>query len=164
MDYSAVEIREENILALRAFLLEGPEAWVPLQEEIQKDDETAAGYMSLLYGAFNVALRRKFGPTYTIGEIVRCVADLRIKAGEDAYPVHPLVAESVIRRALEAPPMKDEGPDDVEAVLLSQVYILLYLVAEADFDRAGLEQFIEETTNYTKKWLTMQRTRTTEQL
>ncbi|WP_146877438.1 hypothetical protein [Actinomadura madurae] len=70
---------------LCAFLLEGSEAWAPLQDEIQKGDEIAAGYMSLLYGAFNVALRRRFGPTYTIGEIVRYVADLRIKARENAH-------------------------------------------------------------------------------
>ncbi|SFN63042.1 hypothetical protein SAMN04489713_102635 [Actinomadura madurae] len=158
MDYSAVEIREENILALRAFLLEGPAAWVPLQDEIQKDDETAAGYMALLYGAFNVAVRRRFGPAYSIGEIVRCVADLRIKAGEDAYPIHPLVAEGLIRRALDAPPMKGDGPDDLKAVLLAQVYILLYLIGEADFDRAGLEQFIDEATAYTAQWLAVRHT------
>ncbi|MEU8804811.1 hypothetical protein [Spirillospora sp. NPDC048819] len=159
MDYSAVRIREENILALRLFLLEGPEAWVPLQDKIQKDDETAAGYMSLLHGAFNVAVHRRFAPTYTAGEIVRFVADLRIKVEEDARLINTLVAEDMIRRAVDAPPLKDGGPDDVESVLHSQVFILLYLVAEADFDRAGLEQFIEDATSYTQKWLAAQRDR-----
>ncbi|XRQ02697.1 hypothetical protein ACN3XK_39580 [Actinomadura welshii] len=158
MDFSAVEVREENILALRAFLLEGPQAWVPLQDEIQKDDETAAGYMSLLHGAFNVAVRRRFSPTYTVGEIVRFVADLRIKAEEDADLINTLVAEDMIRRAVDAPPLKDAGPDDPRTVLNTEVYILLALVAEADFDRAGLEQFIEDATAYTREWLAAQRT------
>ncbi|TDE21978.1 hypothetical protein [Actinomadura sp. 6K520] len=158
MDYSSVEIREENILALRSFLLEGPEAWVPLQDEMQKDDETAAGYMSLLFGAFNVAVRRRFSPTYTVGEIVRFVAELRIMAGEDAHLINTLVAEDLIRRAVGAPPPKDGGPDDAETVLSAQIFILLHLVAESDFDRAGLEQFIEETTAYTEQWLNVQRT------
>ncbi|MGP4028376.1 hypothetical protein [Actinomadura sp. 3N407] len=157
MDYSAVQIREENILALRSFLLEGPEAWVPLQDEIQKDDETAAGYMSLLHGAFTVAVRRRFSPTYTVGEIVRFVADLRIKVEEEAYLINTLVAEDMIRRAVDARPLKDGGPEDVESVLHSQVFILLHLVAEADFDRAGLEQFIEDATAYTRVWLAAQR-------
>lgn len=163
MDYSAVEVGEENILALRSFLLEGPEAWGPLQDELQKDDETAAGYMSLLYGAFNVAVRRRFAPTYTVGEIVRFVADLRIAAEQDADLINTLTAEDLIRRAVDAPPPQDGGPDDVSTVLHAQVYILLYLIAEADFDRAGLEQFIDETTAYTKDWLAARRAQATEQ-
>jgi hypothetical protein len=55
--FFAVRIGEENIRALRSFLLEGPDAWVPLQEEMQSNDESAAGYMSLLFGAFEVAAR-----------------------------------------------------------------------------------------------------------
>ncbi|TDC73242.1 hypothetical protein [Actinomadura sp. 7K507] len=157
MDYDAVEIHEKNILALRSFLLQGPQAWVPLQDEVQKDDETAAGYMSLLLGAFNVAVGRRFSPTYTVGEIVRFVADLRIKAEEDADLINTLVAEDMIRRAVGAPPLKDGGPDDLTAVLNAEVYILLALVAEADFDRAGLEQFIEDATAYTQEWLAVQR-------
>lgn len=157
MDYSRVEIREENILALRSFLVEGPEAWVPLRERMQVDDETAAGYMSLLFGAFEVAVRRRFSPTYTVGDIVRFVADVRMALGENADRVNALVAESMVRRAVDAPRPKNDGGDDVESVVLAQMYILLYLVAEADFDRAGLEQFIEEATAYTEEWLAVRR-------
>ncbi|TYB42689.1 hypothetical protein [Actinomadura chibensis] len=153
MDYSAVEIREENILALRSFLLEGPQAWVPLQDDIQVDDETAAGYMSLLYGAFSVAVRRRFSPTYTIGQVVRFVADLRIEAAEAANLIDTIVAEDLIRRVIGAPPLKKDGVGDVQAVLYAEVFVLMYLVGEAGFDRAGLEQFIEEVTAYTEKWL-----------
>ncbi|TYK45790.1 hypothetical protein [Actinomadura decatromicini] len=152
-----VEIREENILALRSFLLEGPEAWLPLQDVIQVDDETAAGYMTLLYGAFSVAVRRRFSPTYTVGEVVRFVADLRIKAGEAAYLIDTIVAENLIRHAIDAPPISPEGPEDVQAVLYAEVFVLMYLVAEAGFDRAGLEQFIEDVTAYTEKWLAARR-------
>ncbi len=162
MDYSRVRIREENILALRSFLLEGPEAWLPLQDQMQKDDETAAGYMSLLFGAFNVAVYRKFSPTYTVGQIVRFVADLRSRLGKDANLVHPLVAEDLIRRALSAPPPKDGGPDEVLPVLQAQVLILMHLVDEADFDRAGLEQFIDDTVTFTEKWLATRRAESTE--
>ncbi|GAA1855974.1 hypothetical protein [Actinomadura bangladeshensis] len=153
MNYSIVEVREENILALRSFLLEGPEAWAPLAEQIQVDDETAAGYMSLLYGAFCVAVRRRFSPTYTVGEIVRLVADMRIKAEDDAGLINAFVAEDMIRRVVGAPPLQDGGTDDVRTVLYAEVCILLYLVGEADFDRAGLEQFIDEATAYTEQWL-----------
>ncbi|WP_268843298.1 hypothetical protein [Actinomadura sp. K4S16] len=33
------------------------------------DDETAAGYMSLLFCAFEVEVRRKFAPTYFVGQL-----------------------------------------------------------------------------------------------
>lgn len=157
MDYSAVRIGEENILALRSFLLEGPEAWVPLKEQMQVDDETAAGYMSLLFCAFEVAVRRKFAPTYFAGQLVRFVADVRIAASEDAIPINPLIAEDMVRRAVDAPPLKETVPDDVSATLHAQVFILLYLVAEMDLDRAGLEQFIDEVTSYAKEWLAARR-------
>lgn len=157
MDYSAVRIGEENILALRSFLLEGPEAWVPLQDEMQVDDETAAGYMSLLFCAFEVAVRRKFAPTYFGGQLVRFVADVRITADEDANLIDPIIAEDMVRRAVDAPPLKETVPDDVTATLRAQVFILLYLVAEMDLDRAGLEQFIDEVTSYTEEWLAARR-------
>lgn len=158
MNYSDVRIGERNILALRSFLLEGPEAWVPLQAEMQVDDETAAGYMSLLFCAFEVAVRRKFAPTYIVGQLVRFVADVRIAAGEDANLINPLIAEDMVRRAVDAPPLKETVPDDVSATLHAQVFILLYLVAEMDLDRAGLEQFIDEVTSYTEQWLAARRT------
>lgn len=163
MDYSAVQIGEANILALRSFLLNGPEAWTPLQEEIQKDDETAAGYMSLLYGAFCVAVQRKFSPTYTVGDIVRLVADVRIKAEEDAVLINTCVAEDMIRRVVGAPPLGDGGPNDVRTVLYAEVSILLYLIGEAHFDRAGLEQFIDEAAAYTRQWLAARRNEPAEQ-
>ncbi|QKW33913.1 hypothetical protein HUT06_07610 [Actinomadura sp. NAK00032] len=163
MDYSAVQIREENILALRSFLLEGPEAWVPLEEKIRVDDETAAGYMSLLYGAFCVAVRRRFSPTYTVGEIVRLVADVRIRAEEEAGLINALVAEDMIRRVVGAPPLEDSGPDEVRAVLYAEVFVLLYLVGEAGFDRVGLEQFIDEATAYTRQWLAARQNEPAEQ-
>ncbi|WP_412518534.1 hypothetical protein K8Z49_10935 [Actinomadura madurae] len=155
MDYSRIKVGEEHILALRAFLLKGPKAWAPLQARMQKDDETAAGYMALLYGAFSLAVRRIFSPTYTVGGIVRFVADLRINAEDDADLINPLVAEDLVRRAVDAPLLKGDVPSDLTAVLDAEIYILLHLVAEADFDRAGLEQFIEDATAYTEQWLAM---------
>jgi hypothetical protein len=63
----------------------------------------------------------------------------------------------MIRRAVDAPPLKADVPDDLTATLNAEVYILLYLMGEADLDRAGLEQFIEEATAYTKEWLAARR-------
>lgn len=152
MDYSAVEIGAENISALRSFLLEGPPAWEPLRSEMHTD-EAAAGYMSLLYGAFCVAVRRRFTPLHTDGEIIRFVADLRITAGPDAGLINSLAAEDMIRRVVGAQPLEDTGPDDVETVLYAEVFILLYLVAESNFDDAALDDFIQDATIYAKEWL-----------
>ncbi|TYB42683.1 hypothetical protein [Actinomadura chibensis] len=152
MDYSAVEIGAENISALRSFLLEGPPAWEPLRSEMHSD-EVAAGYMSLLYGAFCVAVRRRFTPFYTDGEIIRFVADLRITAGPDARLINTLAAEDMIRRVVGTPPLEDSVLDDVETVLYAEVFILLYLVGEANFDDADLDDFIQDATVCAKEWL-----------
>ncbi|GAA4241795.1 hypothetical protein GCM10022254_72100 [Actinomadura meridiana] len=157
MDYSAVRIGEENILALRALLLEGPAAWTPIHEQVQEDDETAAGYMSLIVGAFHVAVLRKFSPTYTSSDIIQLVAEVRIALAESGGTLNALVAESLIREVLNAPQLKDDGGNDVEDVVLAHVFVLLFLVVEADYDRAGLEQFIEDATAQTEKWLAARR-------
>jgi hypothetical protein len=158
MNYLLVDIRDNNILAFRHFLLEGPEAWAPLKRELQTDDETAAGYVSLLLGAFSVAIRRKFSPSCTTADIVRFVADLRIKAEEDSVTIDPLFIEDVIRRAVDAPPLNDDdSAGDLTAVLNAKVFILLHLVAEANYTEAELDRFIEDVTNYTRDWLAAQR-------
>ncbi|WP_344906904.1 hypothetical protein [Actinomadura meridiana] len=157
-----VDIRDNNILAFRHFLLEGPQAWEPLKRELQTDDETAAGYVSLLLGAFSVAVRRKFSPSCTVADIVRFVADLRIKAEEDSVTIDPLFIEDVIRRAVDAPPLNDdESPGDLTSVLNAKVFILLHLVAESNFSEPDLDRFIEDVTNYTRDWLAAQRTEST---
>ncbi|TMQ98962.1 hypothetical protein ETD83_18770 [Actinomadura soli] len=159
MNYLLVDIRENNILALRHFLLEGPEAWVPLKYELQKDDETAAGYVSLLLGAFSVAVRRKFSPVCALADIAGFVAELRVKAEEDTVPLDLVLTEDAIRRAVGARPlMQDsESDDDLTTVLNTKVYVLLHLVAEAGFTRADLEEFVEDVAAYTRDWLAAQR-------
>ncbi|MES9539925.1 MULTISPECIES: hypothetical protein [unclassified Actinomadura] len=156
-NFLEIQITEENILALRSFLLEGPEAWVPLKDKIQANNKTAAGHMSLLYGAFCVAVRRKFSPAYTVDEIVQLVAEVRVKAQEDAGLINVPLAEDMVRAAVGAPTLHIGGADDLRAVLYAEVFILLYLIAEMDLDRAGLEQFIEEVTAYTEQWLAARR-------
>ncbi|MEV4002451.1 hypothetical protein [Actinomadura sp. NPDC049753] len=156
-NFPATQVSEENILALRSFLLEGPEAWVPLKDKIQANEETAAGYMSLLYGAFCVAVRRRFSPTYTDSEIVRLVADVRVKAQETAGLIDVSLAEDMLRSAVGAPTLQVGRTDDLRAVLYAEVFILLYLVAEMELDRAGLEQFIDEVAAYTEEWLAARR-------
>lgn len=156
MNYSLVEIRDNNILALRYFLLEGPEAWAPLQYELRQDDETAAGYISLLLGAFSVAVRRRFSPTSSTAEIMHFVTDFRITL-EDAGLINPLVAEDVIRRTVDASPLDDDEPEDLMAVLHTKAHILLHLAAEADFSEHELDQFIEDVVGYTREWLAARR-------
>ncbi|MFI0483372.1 hypothetical protein ACH34T_22345 [Actinomadura sp. 9N215] len=141
---------------MRYFLLEGPEAWAPLQRELQEDDETAAGYVSLLLGAFSVAVRRRFPATPTAAEIMRFVTDFRISR-EDADLINPLVVEDVIRRAVDTSPLDEDEPEDLTAVLSIKAHILLFLVAEADFSATELERFIEEVVDYTREWLVARR-------
>lgn len=152
MDWSVVEVNEEHAAALRSHLVDGPDAWEPLQAKTTTDED-AAGYMSMLYAAFAVAVRRKFSTNPTVGQVVRFVADLRAAAADDANLIDPLVAEDMIRRVIGAPSPRDGGPDDPETVLSAQNTMLLVLVAEAEFDMAGLGDFVIDAAEFAKKWV-----------
>ena len=76
----------------------------------------------------------------------------------DAGLINSLAAEDMIRRVVGAQPLEDTGPDDVETVLYAEVFILLYLVAESNFDDTALDDFIQDATIYAKEWLADRRT------
>ncbi|WP_147339620.1 MULTISPECIES: hypothetical protein [Actinomadura] len=144
-------------MALRHFLLDGPSAWQPLHGEFRKDDETAAGYVSLLLGAFSVAVRRRFPPNCDAAEIMRFVTELRISHQDEPGLINPLVAEDVIRHTVDASPLDDDGSQDLTTVLGIKAHILLYLVAEAGFSDAELDRFIDDVVAYTGNWLAARR-------
>lgn len=153
MDWAVVEIGEEHVEALRAYLAGDTEAWHAIQSEMTTD-ETAAGYMSLIYAAFATAVRRKFSPTYTTPDIVRWVADLRIALGEDGEQLNARVVENLIQDVLGDPASREhEGLNDPYAVVPAECATLSVLVGEAEFDGAGLEEFIADAAEFARDWV-----------
>ncbi|WP_433469324.1 hypothetical protein [Spirillospora sp. CA-128828] len=107
----------------------------------------------MLYAAFGVAVRRKFSAGYSIPDVIRFVADMRIAYGRDVSPIHPGVAEGMIREALGDPSFEDFDPQDVEAVMGAEAAILDTLLDEANFDEAGLEEFIKDAAQFASGWV-----------
>ena len=139
-------VTDMHLEALRTFLVEGPEEWLerygePIQNEI------GTGYSLLVYCAFDQALRLRFSPTYTVPQVIRFVADLRLTLEEYAHELDPRVAESLIRYSLGDDTISGRPPFGVDEVTMmrAQLLLLVALVTEEDLDETELEKFIKDS-------------------
>ncbi|MBB4774457.1 hypothetical protein [Actinomadura livida] len=139
-------VTDMHLEALLALLVEGPEEWLERYGETIKN-ENNVGYSLLIYHAFNEALRLRFSPTYTVPQIIRFVADLRLTLKEYAHELDPRVAESLIRYSLGddaftgRPPF---GTDEV-TVMRAQLLMLVALVSEEELDEAELVKLVKDS-------------------
>jgi hypothetical protein len=92
----------------------------------------AADFTALVYTAFVIAARRKFSPTWTRGEVIRFVAQVRALPGERLNALVPLAAEHQLRSAL-GERMTGEL-NGAEAAARAQLILLDALVQGADLD------------------------------
>ncbi|MFI0370841.1 hypothetical protein ACH35V_23470 [Actinomadura sp. 1N219] len=158
-DYTDVELHDEHIAALRSLLkfdLAAAEVY-----ENETEDAAAIGYTLMVYSAFAVAVHRKFAPTYSMAQILRYVADLRISLGDNASQVNPRVAECMIRAALGDETLDDHEPygADMQAMMDVEMTVLLDLADKARFNQAGLDKFLRDSADYARRWLTVQQAR-----
>jgi len=154
IDWSAVEINDEHEAALRAYLLEGPEAWLPIQDKLT-DAQSAAPYVQLVQAALGVALRRRFSPTYDIDQIIQFVADVRLSLMESGVTIDPRIAENLVRVSLGDSDRLEVAPDDVQRLQEATdatVAMLFFLVAEAQPDEAWLDEFVREAGHLARRW------------
>ncbi|RKS73724.1 hypothetical protein BZB76_4427 [Actinomadura pelletieri DSM 43383] len=153
MDWAAVEVGDEHAAALRAFVDGDIEAWESLHDRMTTD-ETAAGYMSMIYARFAVAVRHRFSPTYTTPEIVRWVADMRIALEEDGEQLNPQVTENLIRSVLGDPDLRiGDELEDPYAVIPAECAVLSKLAAELVTSETELEKFIRDSAEFAKQWV-----------
>ncbi|MEU8802131.1 hypothetical protein [Spirillospora sp. NPDC048819] len=161
--WSAVEIGDDHVAALRLLLKEGPEAWERLHKEKMATDEAAAGYMQMFYAAFTIAVRRKFGRAYTIHQIVQYVARLRIEFREnDDSDFSPRIAENAIRAGLgDQSLQKGDYPQAIEDVrgvqhlITAQTFVLfdVFLTEEESADGELVEEYVQEATELAQRWV-----------
>lgn len=159
IDWSAVRIEEEHVAALRLLARE-PESWPSLQEKMPTD-QAAAGYMQVIYAGCALALRRRFSPTYTVHDVVRYVAELRIElkeAGGDDF--NPRIAEQVIRGILGDPSVQRlQATDDRMAVedlqhsMVPQMNALFSVIGDGRSTDAETERFIQEAAGLARRWV-----------
>lgn len=151
IDCTGVEIRDEHVAALRSLLKGKTGAWGPFQ--VAESEEEAIAYTVMLYGAFRVAVWRRFSPTYSNRDVIRFVADMRIGYGRDVSPIHPRVAEQMILETLGNPVAESYVPPDAETAIGAEIAILDTLLHEAHLDEAGLEEFIRDAAGFAKEWI-----------
>ncbi|MFG2091149.1 hypothetical protein [Spirillospora sp. NPDC048824] len=151
VDCTGVEVRGEHTAALRSLLKGEPNAWEPFQ--VAETEKEAIAYTVMLYGAFRVAVWRKFSPTYSAPDVIRFVADMRIGYGRDVSPIHPRVAEQLILEALGNPAAESYVPPDAETAIGAEAAILDTLLHEANLDEGGLEEFIKDSADFAREWI-----------
>jgi hypothetical protein len=134
-----VRVTDDQVLALRAFLAFDLR-YEPLTRQLAAE-KRLAGYGELVYAAFRIAVRRRFGPAWTSAEVVRFVARVRINLRELGIDLEPNSAETLIRQAL-GDPVTSRASDDTHAQVL--LFVLGELISGEYLDEAHLDAFMAE--------------------
>jgi hypothetical protein len=127
--------------ALRSMLLDDPDDFEREYADAL-DDDPSIGFSALLTVATTVMVRRRFAPSYTLPEVIRYVARVRVRLA-DPMELGALVIEKTIRTFLEDASIGEQppfggSPEDMATALL------FHLVDEAALDEDGVTALIEE--------------------
>jgi hypothetical protein len=119
-------VTDEQVAALRAYLADDEDEYGRLIERVEEADGLA-GFSALFGSAFFDAVNRRFSPDWTVGEVVRFVADVRARYIKDPNQLNPRDAERLIRTALG-----DGSIDDLDEDIKSAQMILLPALIHAE--------------------------------
>ena len=142
-------VSAEEVATLRAYLAGNVAEYRRLHEQL---DPVAArrGYAALIAAAFFEAVDRRFAqPGTTAADIAGYVANVRGRSARVGDALDPRAAERVIRHALGNGEISDL---DDETVIGAQILILSALVADQQFDDAGLDQFMAQARKMAEQW------------
>lgn len=150
-------IRDEHLAPLRLFLSGDPDGLDPFEKEPDTPSVQAERWVFSM--GVSVAVKWRFGDSFTRQEIIRFVAELRKSMGEHAGDVNPRVAEELIRMALN-----DVQPGDVDLTnrnpeldLVASIAILDRLREENVVDEGNMDEFLRQTKQYAQQMLETQR-------
>jgi hypothetical protein len=131
-------VSDAQVASLRALLAFEPDEGVRLTKHLLQTGDVD-GYGELIYAAFVIAVRRRFSPTWTIPDLVRLVATIRVRLLNDDIEIDPRVAETLMRRALGD---TVAGELDEEARARAQIFLLVELILDEDLDDTDLDEFL----------------------
>jgi hypothetical protein len=131
-------VGDEQVAALRAFLALQPDDVERLTKQLV-DTGRLEGYGELVFAAFVTAVRRCFSPTWTIPDVIRCVATARAELIRDEINIDPRTAEILMRRALGD---RIAAELDEEASARAQLFLLGELILGEDLDDVRLDEFL----------------------
>ena len=131
-------VTDDQVAALRALLVDDMDRHRQLFGQLDRG-EARKGYPALVTAAFGVGVERRFGQRYQPADIVTFVAEVRSRSDRLARELDPDVAERVVNAVLGHGTSRDL---DKEAVTRAKLVLLAGLVADAQLDDAGLDDFL----------------------
>jgi hypothetical protein len=150
MEPPVVELRDEHLEPLRRYLLGDMDGL----DVFEGDPEDAAvrGSWLLFVAGFSVAVRRRFGDSFSRKDIIEFVADLRISLGKDRDDLDPKVAEDWIRSVLGNLPNEEQlrVHDNPELSGIA-TFLTLERLRDTDvIDVTRLDEFLQESMDYAR--------------
>lgn len=144
-------VTEDQVAALRAQLAGDIDEHEQLFAQL---DPTAArtGYTALIAAAFFEAVDRRFAKGSTIADdadIVEFVGSVRARSEDAAKKIDTRAAERLILHSLGKGSIDDL---DDATVIHTQMLLLAGLVADEQFDNAGLDRFMVEVRTVAEEW------------
>jgi predicted nucleic acid-binding protein len=131
-------VTDDQVATLRALLGDDMDRYRQLFSGLDRA-EAKKGYSALVTAGFVEAVERRFGTSYQDADIVEFVASVRARSDQVAAELDPDVAERVIRVVLEDAPVDDLSRN---AITGAQLLLLIGLIADAQLDSQGLDQFL----------------------
>lgn len=132
-------VTDEQVAALRAQLRGDRGEHERLFAQLDKSDSD--GYTALIGAAFIVAAERRFLPNGTPADVIRFIADVRSQTPVAAERIDPKIAERLVLCALQDDPIDDI---DADTAIVTELLLLVGMVASENMQAADLERFLEE--------------------
>lgn len=108
------------------------------------------GYAALVDAAFSEAVERRFGAQASAGDIAAYVADVHARTGRAGKAADPDTAERLIGAALGKSDIEDIDP---RTAITARQYLLVAMTADAAYDDAALDQFLQAASKLADQWL-----------
>jgi hypothetical protein len=143
-----MSVTADEVATLRAYLAGDFDLHERLYERLE-EASTRTGYMALIAAGFFEAVDRRFAQDRTMADVISFVGDLRSRTDELSEAIDPHVAERLIRHSLGEGSIADL---DDRTVAGTQFLLLAGLVADEQFDDAGLESFMAEVRKLADQW------------
>ena len=131
-------VTDDQVAALRALLRDDMDRHRQLFAALDRA-EAKKGYPALVTAAFIEAVERRFGTGYQPADIVAFVADVRARSDRLASRLDPDVSERAIHAVLGEGTVRGL---DKEAVTGAKLLLLAAVIADAQLDDAGLDEFL----------------------
>lgn len=143
-------VSADQVATVRAFLSGDGETFERLNGELDRSKEGRTAYATLITATFARAVQRRFNAKTPRSEIIDYVADVRSRSDNVAAKLDPDRAERMIMTIIG-----DENVDDLDSNERIQVamFLIAGLVADANFDEAELEAFLERSRSLADKLL-----------